>query len=573
MNIKFSSIILLSTLLLLGLAGAAPLADGASKFLGNITTNGQVRSDFGTYWNQITAENECKWSSVEGTRGQYNFAGCDRAFNWARDNGGTFKFHALIWGAQYPNWLPSLSVEDTRTAITQWFDAVKRQYPEIDMIDVVNEAIRTGTNQYHSGYTNTKIIAALGGDNNGDYTFVTTAFEMAEERWPNAILIYNDYNTIRWQINEGIDLIKKIKAAGAPVDAYGHQAHDVTDMNVTDFRNALERIYNETQIPFFISEYDIGTTNDAYQRQRYSEQIPIMMDLPYIAGITLWGYIYGSTWLNETVNGVEIRGVSGIIKDGVDRPAMTWLKEYMASNDGVNTTGLLGSTPPLPDTVPQAPYQGVITIPGTVEAENYDVGGQTQSYFDSDVANQGDAYRDDRVDVVAISNGHAIGYTTEGEWLEYTVNVESAGVYTYEATVASGADASSFRLYMDDNAITDQIEVANGGNWQTYSTISGNTTALSTGTHILKIEITGSYVDIDKIRFTQEAPTNFAELKSSLIQFNQGFEVYSVTGTYVGSYTANSISDLNAQMHRSNLNRGIYLVRSNNMSRLMSIHE
>ncbi|MBO6075695.1 MAG: hypothetical protein J6P15_01005, partial [Fibrobacter sp.] len=38
------------------------LADGAAKFVGNITTNGQVRSDFGQYWNQITAENECKWA-------------------------------------------------------------------------------------------------------------------------------------------------------------------------------------------------------------------------------------------------------------------------------------------------------------------------------------------------------------------------------------------------------------------------------------------------------------------------------------------------------------------------------
>ena len=42
------------------------MADGGAKFLGNITTRGQVQSDFGTYWNQITAENECKWASIEG---------------------------------------------------------------------------------------------------------------------------------------------------------------------------------------------------------------------------------------------------------------------------------------------------------------------------------------------------------------------------------------------------------------------------------------------------------------------------------------------------------------------------
>ena len=48
------------------------------------------------------------------------------------------------------------------------------------MIDVANEAIRTGNGQYHSGFgKDNNIIPALGGDNNGDYTFVTTAFHMA----------------------------------------------------------------------------------------------------------------------------------------------------------------------------------------------------------------------------------------------------------------------------------------------------------------------------------------------------------------------------------------------------------
>lgn len=314
----------------LGMATHAQLAKNANKFVGNITTGGQVRSDFGTYWNQITAENECKWASIEGTEGRYNFAGCDRAYNWAKQNGGLFKFHALVWGSQYPNWLKNKDQAGTLTAITKWFDAVKKQYPDLQQIDVVNEAIRTGDGKYHSGYTDTKIIQALGGDAGGNYAFVTTAFKMARERWPNAVLIYNDYNTFRWQINEGIDLVKKIKAAGAPVDAYGQQAHDLTDMNATEFKAALKKIYEQTQIPLVITEYDIGTDNDALQKQRYEEQIPEFMNAGYVYGITLWGYIYGQTW---TTN-----GNSGIIKNGADRPAMTWLKQYLASNKGVNTT-------------------------------------------------------------------------------------------------------------------------------------------------------------------------------------------------------------------------------------------
>ena len=204
------------------------LADGAAKFIGNITQSNSVGSDFTALWNQATAENGCKWGSVEGTRGRYNWGACDAAYNWAKQNGGHFKFHALVWGSQYPNWLNGLSTDETKKAITAWFDAVKEHYPDLEMIDVVNEAIRTGNNSYHSPYgKNNNIIPALGGDNNGDYTFVTTAFKMARERWPKAILIYNDYNTVQWNKDQGIQLIQTIKKNGAPVDAYGLQAHDM----------------------------------------------------------------------------------------------------------------------------------------------------------------------------------------------------------------------------------------------------------------------------------------------------------------------------------------------------------
>jgi len=562
MRTKIQSIILLSGVILSGFASAAPLASGASKYLGNITTNGAVRSDFGTYWNQITAENECKWGSVEGTEGTYNFTGCKNAYNWAKNNGGHFKFHALVWGGQYPSWLPNKDQAGTLTAITKWFDAVQKNFPDLEMIDVVNEAIWAGSD-YHSGYTKTKIIAALGGDNNHDYTFVTTAFKMARARWPKAILIYNDYNTFQWQIDQGIDLVKKIKAAGAPVDAYGQQAHDLTDMNVTAFKAALKKIHDGVGIPLVITEYDIGTDDDALQKQRYSEQIPEFMNAEYVFGITLWGYIYGSTW---TTN-----GNSGIIrKDGTDRPAMTWLKDYMSKNKGVNTTGWGGGAPVVVvPPVPQSPYKGVIAIPGTVEAENYDLGSPDTSYFDSESANQGSAYRQDQVDIVTTTNGYAIGYTVAGEWLEYTVNVATAGVYTYDALVASGADGSSIRLFIDNNAVSDTVKIANGGDWTTYKTVTGKTTSLTAGSHILKIAITGGNGNIDNIKFTAYSPVGVFDIKSNLAHGAQSFAVFDVKGNYLKSFSANGISDLKTQMQSSSLQRGVYLVRNKNSNKEM----
>jgi len=316
---------------LLSAVSNAQLAKGANKFVGNITQvgSGSPPTQFTDLWNQATAENGCKWGSVENPRGTYNFGACDVAYNWAKNNGRQFKFHALLWGSQYPTYLESLNEADTKTAITNWFNAVQKHFPNIQMIDVVNEAIRTGTNQYHSNYQKTKIREALGGDNN-DYKFITTAFQMARERWPNAILIYNDYNTFQWQINEGIALVKQIKSAGAPVDAYGQQAHDLTDMDVTSFKAALKKIHDGVGIPLVVTEYDIGTDDDAKQKQRYQEQITEFMNADYVIGITLWGYIYGQTW---TTN-----GNSGIIKNGTDRPAMTWLRSFLASTKGVNAT-------------------------------------------------------------------------------------------------------------------------------------------------------------------------------------------------------------------------------------------
>ncbi|MBO7061371.1 MAG: endo-1,4-beta-xylanase [Fibrobacter sp.] len=340
-----------------GVFAGPGLADGAAKFLGNIPVDGEVPADFAKYWNQISPDRECVWAQVEKDRGNYDFTKCDAIYNWAKQNGVLFKFRTLVWGSQYPGWIRNLNVEETRDAITAWFDAVAEHYPDLEMIDVVTEAGRASENQYHSAFgVNNHFIEALGGDNDGDYKFVTTAFKMARERWPKAILIYNDYNTFQWQRDVGIKLINTIKKNGAPVDGYGLQGHDLMAtgsgptncLNFNMLKRYLQEIIDSTQIPLYITEYDIGTTDDDIQKKCYSEQIPLFMEEDRIAGITLWGYIYGKTW--ASCNAKEL-GCSGIIRDGEDRPAMTWLKEYFAEhkadtkNKWISTSEFPGEKP------------------------------------------------------------------------------------------------------------------------------------------------------------------------------------------------------------------------------------
>ena len=500
------------------------LADGAAKFVGNITQSNSVGNDFTQLWNQATAENGCKWGSVEGTRGRYNWGACDAAYNWAKQNGGHFKFHALVWGSQYPNWLNGLSTDETKKAITAWFDAVKDHYPDLEMIDVVNEAIRTGNNNYHSPYgKNNNIIPALGGDNNGDYTFVTTAFKMARERWPKAILIYNDYNTVQWNKDQGIQLIQTIKKNGAPVDGYGLQAHDMMSqgggqggtggggvcLNINTLKSITKEIWDKTQTPMFISEYDIATTDDNIQKQCYSEQISHFMENEHVAGITLWGYVYGRTWLD--CNGTA-SGCSGIIKNGQDRAAMSWLRDYLSKNKGVNTTGLETGviTPVVPE--PQLPFKGeAIAIPGKIQAEDFDVPGKGKnedgtsnaSYYDNDSENHGDSdYRKDTgVDLYKKSGDRiVVGYNQTGDWLEYTINVSEAGDYSFFAAVASANNTSSFQMFLDEKALTEKISVpqATSGedNYDDYNKVSANVT-LPAGKHVLRFEVTGDWLDVD----------------------------------------------------------------------------
>ena len=106
----------------------AQLSSNPDKFLGNITTSYQVDAGGGVpvywkLWNQITCENESKWGSVEGSRGNFNW-GCDNAFNYAKQHNFTYKFHALVWGAQYPNWLENSTPKERFGAITNWYDHV-----------------------------------------------------------------------------------------------------------------------------------------------------------------------------------------------------------------------------------------------------------------------------------------------------------------------------------------------------------------------------------------------------------------------------------------------------------------
>lgn len=318
MNLKHY--LIASAVSLTSLQASAQLSANPDKFLGNITTGYSMDAGGGVpqyykLWNQVTPENESKWSSVQGNRSNFSWGGADNAFNYAKQRGFTYKFHAFLWGAQYPSWLESLSIKDRFDAVETWFDAIKSHYKTLPLIDVVNEAV----GMHQQG--NPLIKASVGGGGKTGYDWLVKAFEMAYERFPDAILIYNDYNSIRWDVANYRTLVQAIRDAGAPIDAYGNQSHDVDDISVSELKNSLKQTQDLLKMPMYITELDINVADDNKQKSQYEGLLPVMWEADYCAGVTLWGYVYGRTWVNH----------SGLYKNGKERPAMTWIKDYMAT--------------------------------------------------------------------------------------------------------------------------------------------------------------------------------------------------------------------------------------------------
>ncbi|CAN0484663.1 unnamed protein product, partial [Ectocarpus sp. 12 AP-2014] len=70
-------------------------------------------------------------------------------------------------------------------------------------------------------------------------------------------------------------------------------------------------------------------------------------------------------------------------------------------------------------------FDGVpATIPGRVEGEEFDYGGEGVGYSDTDAGNNGGQFRtSENVDISINGDGYNVGWMRSGEYLRYTVDV------------------------------------------------------------------------------------------------------------------------------------------------------
>ncbi len=164
----------------------------------------------------------------------------------------------------------------------------------------------------------------------------------------------------------------------------------------------------------------------------------------------------------------------------------------------------------------QAPFLGApAALPGVVEAENYDLGGEDVAYHDATPGNTGGAYRTDDVDLEqSTEQGFNVGWMQAEEWIEYTVDIQQAGPYRIDARVASQDSGGAFRLLFDGASVGANFYFSATGGWQSWTTHSVEV-ELPAGTAVMRFEnlgTNGEEFNLNWLEFVQTEPDCPADL-------------------------------------------------------------
>jgi beta-glucanase (GH16 family) len=159
----------------------------------------------------------------------------------------------------------------------------------------------------------------------------------------------------------------------------------------------------------------------------------------------------------------------------------------------------------------EGPYGGTpAAIPGTVQAENYDTGGQGVAYNVTAVNGTGNGYRSDGVDLEVTTDtggGYNLGWTAAGQWFKYTVNVATAGSYTVTFRVAAPAAVTdAFHLSNSSGTnLSGSVNVPATGGYQAWVNVTATVT-LPAGTQTLTINQDKAGWNINWFAFASGGP-------------------------------------------------------------------
>ena len=181
----------------------------------------------------------------------------------------------------------------------------------------------------------------------------------------------------------------------------------------------------------------------------------------------------------------------------------------------------------------QQPYPGPDphAIPGKIEAEDYDAGGEGVTYHDTTLGNEGGEYRGDDVDIQGTADadgGYNVGWIQEGEWLAYTVDVASDGLYDIQVRVASAMDETisgtlsvvgtiswtspltrALHIEFDGTDVSGPMTFVATGDWQNWTSVFARRISLTEGQHVMRIAMDSGGFNVNWVSFAASLPVDW----------------------------------------------------------------
>ena len=192
------------------------------------------------------------------------------------------------------------------------------------------------------------------------------------------------------------------------------------------------------------------------------------------------------TWQTITKTGVPLTAGTRVLRVVLD----TVSSAGGAGNLNWFQLSTSATPPPPPPDPGNTPFGGTAaTIPGVVEFENFDNGGQSVAYSDTTSGNSGGVYRSTDVDLEATTDaggGYDVMKTRAGEWLKYTVNVTASGTYPLVVRVANMGTGARFHVEVDGIDKTGPVAMPDTGGWQIWQSISAGSLTLTAGDHVIR---------------------------------------------------------------------------------------
>jgi beta-glucanase (GH16 family) len=129
------------------------------------------------------------------------------------------------------------------------------------------------------------------------------------------------------------------------------------------------------------------------------------------------------------------------------------------------------------------------SLAGTVEAVDYDDGGEGYAFHADPPAN---VRKNDRGDLIAVgpsgapNHPDALGGIEPSQWMNYTVQASEAGTYDLTFYVATPYHDGRFDVEVDDNRVA-RLRVPDTGSWSTWQGVTVPGVKLSAGQHVVRI--------------------------------------------------------------------------------------